>query len=215
MSQKQKTKISTNYALASLLALLLTTCLLGACATHVQVSGTFPEPLSKQYPYTTILVLDEAFRNYRFENLEPKELSLSVGETQTQLFEMVSNSLFLLTETRNTLPEQPSSDLVLVASVADVQIAMPYETQLNVFEVWIKYKLELLNNKGELITQWAMPAYGKTPSRFLKSESEALNQATIVALRDAGANLISGFEKNHEVKSWLAEQAASTTSHKP
>lgn len=192
-----------------------TALLLCACATHVEVSGTFPKPLSKRYPYTATLVFNEDFRNYRFENLEPKEVSISVGETQVQLFQAVSNSLFKHTDIGNSQPENPRSDLVLVPTVADVQIAMPYETQLKVFEVWIKYKLELFDNEGELISEWTMPAYGKTPTRFLKSESEALNQAAIAALRDAGANLITGFEKIPDVKNWLALQRLGTTAPSP
>lgn len=203
---------------------LLKTCLIStfsfsiflfsACATHVEISGTFPRPLSKKYPFSATLVLNEDFRNYRFENSEPKELSIAVGSTQVQLFEAVSNSLFQNINISHSIPENPLNDLILVPTVSDVQIAMPYETQLKVFEVWIKYKLELFDQKGELISTWTMPAYGKTPTRFLKSESEALNQATIVALRDAGANLITGFENIPEVRAWLTIRAPEATTSK-
>lgn len=191
--------------------LLLAICFvisLSGCATHVEVSGTFPKPLSRQYPFTTTLVFNEDFRSYRFENLAPREVSVAVGDTQVQLFQAVSGSMFKGTEVRDLMPESATTDLIFKPTVADVQIAMPYETQLKVFEVWIKYKIELFDHNSELIAAWVMPAYGKTPTRFLKSESDALNQATMVALRDAGANLITSFGKVPQVKAWLATQSA-------
>lgn len=199
-------------ALSTLLILLFCTSLINGCATHVEVTGTFPKPLSKRYPLSTTLVFNESFRNYRFENLSPKEVSVAVGTAQVALFSTVVDSMFENTHISNLIATGGTdTDLILVPSVADVQIAMPHETQLKIFEVWIKYKLELFNQQGELIADWTMPAYGKTPTRFLKSDDDALNQAAIVALRDAGANLITGFAKIPEVGIWLASHDENRT----
>ena len=193
-----------------LLPVAVTSLLLGGCATHVEVQGTFPQAITQQYPFSVTLVFNDDFRQYRFENLEPREVSVAVGNSQMQLFQIVSNSLFKSTDITHTMPTSISSDLVLVPSVDNVQIAMPYETQLKVFEVWIKYKFELYDKNGDLIAAWMMPAYGKTPTRFLKSESDALNQAAIMTLRDAGANFITKFEKVPRVKAWIANQNRQT-----
>ena len=38
-----------------------------------------------------------------------------------------------------------------------------------------------------------MPAYGKTPDAFMASKSSAIEEAAVIALRDAGAKLMLDF----------------------
>ena len=83
---------------------------------------------------------------------------------------------------------------------------MPFETRLNVFEVWVKYNLQVFNSEGEPVADWLMSAYGKTQTRFLKSEEEALDQATTAALRDAGVRLAIGFKRVPEIRDWIEQR---------
>lgn len=186
-----------------LLALLMT----AGCATHVEVSGSFPAPLTQSLPLSAVVVFDNAFRTYRFESVEGREVSIDVGQTQVDLFTAVSKSMFRETHISDALPTDTNADLILVPKVEDVQISMPYQTKLNVFEVWIKYNLQVYDRNGEPVADWIMSAYGKTPTKFLKSDSEALNQAAIVALRDAGAHFVIGFTRVPEISHWLHNQA--------
>src|SRR5690606_9414731 len=94
-------------------------------------------------------------------------------------------------------------DLILVPSVEEIQVAMPFETQLKVFEVWLKYNISVYDGQGQPVADWIMTAYGKTPSRFLSSDEDALNQAAVVALRDAGARLLVEFRRVPEIHAWL------------
>ena len=54
------------------------------------------------------------------------------------------------------------------------------------YEVWIKYNLDIETVDGVPVDSWFLPAYGKTPSSYLLSRTKAIEDATIVALRDAG-----------------------------
>jgi hypothetical protein len=97
---------------------------------------------------------------------------------------------------------------MIVPEITEVQLATPMETQLNVYEVWLKYNLKVYDGNGQPVADWMMSAYGKTQSRFLKSDEEALNQATVMALRDAGARLLTGFQQIPEIRQWLANREA-------
>jgi hypothetical protein len=75
-----------------------------------------------------------------------------------------------------------------------------------VFEVWIKYNLDLETVDGEAIDSWFMPAYGKTPDAFMASKGGAIEEASIIALRDAGAKLMLDFYRIPAVNNWVVEE---------
>lgn len=193
--------LALSFALASLL--------LSACATQVEVDGNFPPALTRQLPLRTLVVFESDFANHRFESTEGPEISIAVGQIQVELFTGLAANLFQHSATSTSMPTatnipaQPEINLILRPSVEDVQISMPNESQLKVFEVWIKYNLQVFNSAGEPIADWIMTAYGKTPTRFLKSNTDALHQAAMVAMRDAGAHFITGFARVPEIRQWL------------
>lgn len=83
-------------------------------------------------------------------------------------------------------------------------MSTPSENYLNVFEVWIKYNLEIKTADEEVLTTWFMPTYGKTPESSMGSKSAAIEKATITAIRDAGAKLHLDFYQIPALKNWLA-----------
>ncbi len=193
--------LALSFALASLL--------LSACATQVEVDGNFPPALTQQLPLRTLVVFEPSFASHRFQSTEGPQVSVAVGQIQVELFTGLADSLFQYSSTATNMPTatstpaQPEADLILRPRVEDVQISMPNESQLKVFEVWIKYNLQVFNSAGEPIADWIMTAYGKTPTRFLKSNTDALHQAAMVAMRDAGAHFITGFARVPEIRQWL------------
>ena len=190
---------------------LLATVVLSGCATEVVVEGSFPPALTRPLPISATLVFEQPFREYVFRNEGTREVSIAVGTTQMALFTTVARSLFKEIATLDQQPASAATDLIIMPVVEEVQVAMPSETQLNIFEVWIKYNVRVFDANGQPLADWIMPAYGKTPTRFLKSDSEALNQAAIVALRDAGANLVTGFARVPEIRDWLTTRRTQPT----
>ncbi|MEZ0122729.1 MAG: hypothetical protein AB9Q17_01640 [Candidatus Reddybacter sp.] len=195
-------------------SLVLASLLVSACATRLEVEGNFPAALTHKLPLRTIVVFDEAFASHRFESTEGPEVSISVGQIQVELFTGLADSLFQYSSTTTAMPTNPEADLILVPSVEDVQISMPNESQLKVFEVWIKYNLQVFEATGEPLADWIMTAYGKTPTRFLKSNADALQQASMVAMRDAGAHFITGFARVPEIQQWLRHRQTSSAETK-
>jgi len=189
-------------------ALLVLTAitLISGCATDVKVKGGVPSPLSPRLPHDVQLVLDEAFKNYLYvEDPERgKKVTFAVGSAQAEMFRVISRGMFR--EVRETeAPTPGSADLILYPAVEEIQLATPFENKLKVFEVWIRYNLRVFDGNGTPLADWIMTSYGKTPTRFLDSDEDALNQAATVALRDAGARLALEFTRVPEMRQWLAE----------
>jgi len=167
------------------LLMLAVLSLLGACgATTLTVTGSYPPPLTSPLPLTATLLLDPSFRNYVATPSD--DISMKIGAAQTRMIEQVLRQRFTSLTLVTTQPETINTDILLVASVAGVQIGTPGETHLGIYEVWIKYNLEIRDSGNTLIAKWFMPAYGKTPSAFMTSEAKAVDTAAQVALRDAG-----------------------------
>ena len=98
-----------------------------------------------------------------------------------------------------------SLDAILVPHVDELQYAIPLHTKINVFEVWMRYRYELYSPEGEILADWTMTCYGKTPTAFMQGAEAAVNLAAVVALRDAGANFAMSFARVAEVGQWLEQ----------
>ena len=188
---------------------LATALLLTACAGNVTVEGEFPTPLVDQRDLAVGVVANPKFQNFEYEEKSKDRLKWTIGTggAQEKLLYTLLHAMFREVTTLQDLPAGATPapvDLVLVPRVKEFQYAMPRETKVNIFEVWIKYSIQVYDRQGAMLADWVMPAYGKTPTAFLKSEDDALNQAVIMALRDAGANFITGFDKVPEIKAWLS-----------
>ena len=182
--------------------------MLAACAGKVDVKGDFPKPLVDQKSLSVGVVDNPRFQTFKYEEKSKDRLKWTIGTggAQQKLLDTLLVAMFSRVEKLSDLPkaDKPAAvDLVILPRVKEFQYAMPRETKVNIFEVWIKYSIQVYDNQGALVADWVMPAYGKTPTAFLKSEDDALNQAVMMALRDAGASFITGFDRVPEIKAWL------------
>ena len=66
----------------------------------------------------------------------------------------------------------------------------------------MKYRLALLDQKGESLGDWTVTGYGKSESRAFQA-NEALNQASVEAVRDAGARIAIEWPKQAHVAAWI------------
>ena len=182
-----------------LLAAVLTGC--GSTAA-VQVNQQFPQVVYEPRNINAAIVYNEAFRAYEAAPVEG--VTIGIGSAQVNLLNRAFNGLFKQVTTHTTRDQvPPDAELVITPSVLDVQLSTPNESYLNVYEVWIKFNLDIETADGVAVDSWFMPAYGKTPDSFMVSRSEAIEEASIVALRDAGAKLILDFFRIPSVYSWM------------
>ncbi|WNZ57068.1 hypothetical protein ACJJIQ_23880 [Microbulbifer sp. ANSA003] len=188
--------------------LILVSFFLGACSHTVQVDGNYPSPIGDQLPITVGFYLSEDFKSftYKEDSEDREEWNISTGRAQKNLFETVLGSMFTDTVSLSSYPQEvPANvELVIVPEVRELQFTMPRETRVNIFEVWIKYNMTAFDPSGGQVANWVITAYGKTPTAFLQSQEQALTQAINIALRDAGANLYTGFGKVPELQAFLS-----------
>ena len=158
---------------------------LSACTSSVRVEQEFPTVVSKPTDMSVVLVLDRDFRNYQ---ARPNSKTLiQIGSAQVDLFRKAFDGLFSEVKVVSSRGDAGTeADLVIIPSVREVQLSTPSESYLNVYEVWIKYNLDIETSEGVPIDSWFLPAYGKTPYSYLFSRSLAVESATVVALRVFG-----------------------------
>jgi hypothetical protein len=135
------------------------------------------------------------FRNFVYDESQDSqgadETIIDIGSAQVSV------------EKGDPASKRAGLDAVLVPQVVDVEYSVPRTSKAKIYEVWIKYQFELLAPDGSTIANWTMPAYGKTPTALLKSNEDAINLASLMALRDCGAAFITGFARVPEVAQWL------------
>ncbi len=193
-------------------ACVLVVLFLSACgANQVVVEGKFPTPLMTALPLTIGVWYPDEFRGHEFTDMakNPRESSwvVKTGEAQVQMWDALLGGMFQRFEQMRAAPQpdvlNQAVDAVLIPHIAELQYAIPTQTHVKVYEIWMRYRFELVTVEGEPIAEWTMTAYGKTPSAFLQSDTKAVNLAAVMALRDAGANFVTGFTRVPELNDWL------------
>ena len=193
------------------LGAFLFTFLLGGCAsTSVEVVGSFPdEPAVRTLPLDIGVHFEEAFVNHSLAEEIPErgEWNIDIGRAQVGLFRTLLPAMFRrVKELEDPGAAGTDLDAVLVPRVDEMQFAIPFQTKSNFFEVWIRYDLTLLHpGSDRVIASWPVTGYGRTRDAMLDSAGEAIRQATIMALRDAGAFLAIDFTRTQELQSWLEQ----------
>ena len=205
-------------------ATIIVALFISACANNVVVEGNFPQPVLQKMPYTIGVYFDPDFRNHEFfdeaTTREETDWLVRTGPAQVDMYSTLLPGMFNDVVMLNDISRrsrvdsvfEQDVDAILVPHVAELQYSIPSHTKINVFEIWMRYRYELYAPNGELLADWTMTSYGKTPTAFLQSAEAAVNLAAVVALRDAGANFAMNFDKVPEVKMWMGqvEQARAT-----
>lgn len=196
----------------SIAGLLLVSAILATgCVSNVKVGvkQQFPEVVAKPRELSAALVLNPAFTAFVGQPNENTRIQL--GPAQADLMTKAFHGLFADVKVVSSKEEAGSAtDLVITPSVREVQLSTPSDSYLNVYEVWIKYNLDIETADGVPVDSWFLPAYGKTPYSYMLSRSTAIEEATIIALRDAGAKLMLDFYRIPAVNGWLQQHQAET-----
>jgi hypothetical protein len=193
---------------------LLVGLLAGCGPAKVVVEGEFPPPTMMKLPVTLGVWYDQEFSTHEFfdEAKSKTESSwlVTTGQAQLEMWNSLLNGMFQQVVPMRGKPGpgqmNPSVDAVLIPEVAELQYAIPAHTNVKVYEIWIRYRFQLVTTGGDPIAEWTMPAYGKTPTAFLQSDQKAVNLAAVMALRDAGANFANSFAKVPAVQAWLQQK---------
>jgi hypothetical protein len=193
---------------------LLLGLLTGCGPAEVVVKGNFPAPTMEKLPLTIGVWYDPAFVNHEFfdeaKSKTESDWLVKTGQAQVEMWDKLLEGMFDRVVHMKGKPGpgqmNPVVDAVLIPEIAELQYAIPAHTNVKVYEIWIRYHLQLVTTGGDPIADWTMPAYGKTPTAFLQSDQGAVNLAAVMALRDAGANFATSFPRVPAVEAWLQEK---------
>lgn len=173
----------------------------------MEAQSDVPVPLVQQLPLELGVYYDDEFRNYVYtEDSEDRpNWVIKSGESQVMLFDRILPPMFRDVREVSGIdtPESADLDAVLVPMVEEMQFALPRETGTDLYEVWIKYRIQMYS-KGELIAGWPIAGYGKSSTEFLTTREDGLQTAMNSAFRDAGAKFSLSFTRVNEVRQWLS-----------
>jgi hypothetical protein len=195
--------------------------LTGCGGARIDMKGEFPAPLVEPIPLHMGLYLDPALTSYKhIEKIDQQGTwEVEVGSIQPNLFRTVAHAMFTNVSELNGPPPAANVDAVLAPSIEDFQMTIPAQTRSNFYEVWIKYQMALYRPDGTVIAKWPLTAYGKSNREdfgvFEKKDDHAVREATVNALRDAGAFLSLRFKRVPEVKAWLDGRMSGTSGAEP
>lgn len=192
------------------IAILPFSLILTGCTHTLYIDAEFPDPLIEKLPHTVGVHYSPAFADYKYieESEDRTKWVIESGPAQEDLFNTMLEGMFHKVVEVDNLPPwdaTQTADIILSPTVEDFQYTLPRETKIKVYEIWVKYNVQVFSKEGQLIADWILTSYGKTPTGFMQTDDGALHQAVIVAMRDAGANLVLNFSKVPEINAWLTQ----------
>ena len=220
------------FGIAALLAALALTACKGGASVTVDVS--VPRPLVEPIGVAVGMYFDDQLNSYvhREQLADFGVYSINIGSSQATVFAQVFEAIFgQVVPMVNRAPADGAQDdepvLSLVAaggrdinvegvlapSIEEVQFALPDQTGGDFYEVWIRYRMQILDTEGQVLAEWPLIGYGKANQRnygTIDQKEAGLYAAAIWALRDAAAVLSFQFHDQIAVKGWLAAVGANT-----
>ena len=186
--------------------------LLSACSKSFIVVSDIPKPLVQASSNNVVLKYSDEFRNFEYSDGDSNRAleKVAFGSAQVYLFDQIFSGLF------NVVDENSDNiDLIIAPQVVDFQYSIPAETKSTQYEVWLKYRITIIDNNSAEIADWVVKGFGKTPKTGLSSHLKLFNQASNIALRDVGAQLAIGFRSQPAIKAYLETGAVPSVAAKP
>ncbi len=195
--------------IAMRLAILMILLLGGCSGAKVAVPTHFPIPVVDKVPLPIGIYIDENLSSYTHtEMLEGRgEWQIELGSAQQPLFQSLLEGMFYGHRFIDlVVGDNQDVAAILVPSIEELQFSTPKQTRTEYYEVWIRYQFKLYDNRGVLLGEWPLTAYGKSHKQNHGSSSKSLQAAALLACRDAMAFFTLQFRSVPVVKDWLASQ---------
>ena len=192
------------------LTIFLISCFLFSCGvSNLVIQGSFPTPNINKIPLSVAVYYDDALRAFSYMEYSEtgrEEINIESGESHIRLFNAVLPAMFerVIEVEGFDDPNVQDVDAVFAPVIEEFQLALPEKTKLEVYEVWIKYNMRILNSSGVSLADWVVTSYGKTPTETFLSVEDGINDAAIVALRDLASSFSLNFTRVPEVQDWLS-----------
>ena len=171
-------------------------------------------PLVEKVQLPIGIHLDDALSGYtHVQEVEGQgEWEIELGSAQRSMFENLLTGMFIghrFVERADA--HNPDVAAVLVPSIEELQFTLPSQTRTEYHEVWIRYRFQMLDNRGNAVSDWPLTAYGKSHQQNHSGASASLRAAALDACRDAMADFAIRFRTFPGVKAWLDNELAGAT----
>ena len=182
--------------------------LVQSCTTSVVVEGSVPTPLVNKIPARIGVYFADEFRYFRHKE-EIKEAGtwdIDLGSQNLTFFANLLDSLFTtVVEVREpplTPEEMTDLDGVIVPRIEKYGFLTPSISGLKFYSASIEYRIALYDKAGEKIGDWNIIGYGKSEGGMFAAD-EAINEATVLAIRDGGARIAIELIDQPAMRDWM------------
>ena len=209
MSTKMKILIKKQPRYLSFSVFLIMIPLMFSCGvSNLVVEGSFPTPNINKIPLTMAVYYDETLKEFSYMEYSEtgrEEINVESGQSHINLFNAVLPAMFdeVIEIEGFDDPKALDVDAIFAPVIDEFQLALPEKTKLEVYEVWIKYNMRIVDSSGDSLADWVVTSYGKTPTETFPSVEDGINEATVVALRDLASSFSLNFTRIPEVQDWL------------
>jgi len=154
---------------------------------------SIPIPLTEEIPISIGLRMPANFQNFVHEEqvYGREEWSINLGNSNATLFTQLFGYMFsdVTVLKANEDPGLYDLDALIEPSIDAFEFSVPNQSKTDSFAVWIRYRIKVYDRTGTLVSNWPVSAYGKSQTASF-SNSEALQRAAVLAMRDAAALMI-------------------------
>jgi hypothetical protein len=194
-----------NFSKRTFVVSLLATTLLAGCGGNVKLKApTIPEPLLEQIEMSVGVRMPENFEHFVHEEevYGQQSWSIDLGRSNAALFEQLFAFMFsrVVILGPDDDPQLLPIDALIEPSIDAFEFSTPEQSNTEAFAVWIRYRLKVYDTDGKLVSNWPVAAYGKSQTTTL-GNSDALQRAAILAMRDAAALMIMKFDNVTRISS--------------
>ncbi len=188
-----------------MLALLL---FLQSCTTSVVVEGTIPTPLVSTMPARVGVYYSDDFRHFKYEEAIRGSggWRIDFGKQNLSFFQNLTQSLFdrvlEVHEPPLTTEAMLNLDGVLIPSIKKYGFLTPSVSGLKFYSASIEYRVAMYDKVGNKIGDWKIVGYGKSEGGMFSAD-DAINEATVLAIRDGGARIAIELIDQPAVQAWL------------
>ena len=196
-------------------ATTLVLLLAAGCSQSLTIPDRVPEPLVQALPLSAGLYYTPAFAAYHYTEHEDGQAAwdIELGPANVGLFDRLGSRLFRDTAQVSKLPTaaNPAAVDIIIEPVIDAfELSLPKNSASDQYAVWIRYTLRVYGPEGELITAWSLSGYGEAGESTLKP-ARSMEQATVLAMRDAAAAISVEFAVQPGIEKLLQEQSDAST----
>jgi hypothetical protein len=188
--------------------MLSTLALLQSCTTSVLVEGSVPTPLVAKIPASMGVYYPDEFKQFRHQEVirESGTWNIDLGAQNLSFFQNLMGSLFSnVTEVREpplSAEEMQGLDGIVIPRIEKYGFLTPSISGLRFYSASIEYRILIYDKAGEKVGDWNIVGYGKSEGGIFSAD-DAINEATVLAIRDGGARIAIELIDQPAVQSWL------------